>query len=133
MGIQHCGHRLDSVNFLVVGVDVGVGSTARCVGVGVGVGLGVCFDVGEGAGAGAASGFGVGAGVGEGVGAGAASGFGTSFINVGRSYGIGSIFDMIYPKCPIVTIAPASARDLRNSRLPIFTDTPIAYYACYLP
>ena len=86
----------------------------------MGVGLGVCFGVGVGAGA--ASGF----GVDEGVGAGAASaGFGTSFTNVGRSYGIGSIFDMIYPKCPIVAMAPASARDLRNLRLPIFI-VPIA-------
>ena len=66
------------------------------VGVGVDVGVGVGVDVG------------VGVGVDVGVGAGVASGGDT------------------HPEKPIVAMAPASARDLRNLRLPIFI-VPIVY------
>ncbi|MDD4898429.1 MAG: hypothetical protein PHY70_03475 [Methanocellales archaeon] len=57
-----------------------------------------------------AIGFGVGAGVGVGV------GFG---------FGVGSGLDK-HPENPITAMAPANARDLRSSRLPIFI-IPIIY------
>ncbi len=91
---------------MLVGSGVGVD-----MGVGAGVGVGV--DIGVGAGVGVGVDIGVGAGVGAGSGVGDDAGF-----RVGLGPGVGS-GDDTHPETPIVAIAPAIARDLRNLRLPI--------------
>ena len=46
-------------------------------------------------------------------------GFAAGGFGVGKGAGVGSGCDT-HPEKPIVAMAPASARDLRNLRLPIF-------------
>ncbi len=108
--------------FFITGACAGVGTGGGAATGGAGVaGAGAAVAGAAVAGAGVAAGAGV-------PGAGAAGNAGAVLPGI-EGDGVGSGSDT-HPEIPIVAMAPASARDLRNLRLPIFIVSVVFIFNC---